>query len=269
MEVGVFQFAPLLGRPAANRERILRALAEAPGPPDLVVLPELSLTGYLLPDRAAVRRLAEPVPGPTTDALTDLTRRRGVHVLVGLAERAGDEVFNSAVLVGPEGPVGVYRKVHLFGREPELFTPGAEPWPVVRVGEVPVGILICFDWIFPEAARTLALRGARLLALPANLVLPYAHEAIRTRALENRVFCVLANRVGREEAEGCEPLTFRGGSRLVGPEGEVLLDLGGEEALAGAAIAPELAARKVLPGAGDLFRMRRPELYGALTERGR
>jgi predicted amidohydrolase len=118
--------------------------------------------------------------------------------VAGLAERRGDRLYNAAVYLGPEGVRAVYRKVYLFDREQESFDPGDEPFRVHRLGQARLGILVCFDWMFPEAARSLALQGADILVHPANLVLPHGPSAMLTRALENGVFTATANRVGLE-----------------------------------------------------------------------
>ncbi|MBN2490959.1 MAG: acyltransferase [Planctomycetes bacterium] len=268
MRLAIQQFVPEFGAVEGNRERLAAAVEAAPEAAaiDLLVAPELAFTGYRFRDRAELERLAEPVPGPTTEALVALARRLDLHVVAGLAERDGERVYNAAALVGPAGVVGRYRKVHLFADERRLFDPGREPWPVLRVGDVPVGLMICFDWIFPEAARTLALGGAWVIALPANLVLPHCQSAVVTRAIENRVFIALSNRAGADRREGLEALRFTGQSRIVGPDGEVLVECERDEAAVRAVeIDPALAADKTLASGNDIFAERRPALYGALT----
>jgi len=267
--LAVQQFIPEFGAVEANRRRLIAALEATPDAEriDLVVLPELIVTGYRFRDRAELERLAEPIPGPTTEAFGALARRLDLHLVIGLAERAGERVYNSAALVGPTGVVGRYRKVHLFADERRIFDAGSEPWPVFRVGDVPVGIMICFDWIYPEAARTLALHGAWVIAVPANLVLPLCQPALVTRSIENRVFTALANRAGADRRQGLEPLRFTGRSRIVGPDGEVLVEVGCEdEAVCTVEIDPALAADKTLASGNEIFAERRPDLYGALTE---
>jgi len=237
---------------------------------DLAVLPELITTGYQFRDRAELEKLAETIPGPTTEAFQELSGRMDLHVVVGLAERNGDKVYNSAALIGGDGVVGIYRKVHLFAEERTLFDAGNEAWPVFRIGDVAVGLMICFDWIYPEAARTLALEGARIIVLPANLVLPFCQEAMVTRSIENRVFSVVANRAGSDSREGLAPVAFTGRSRIIGPDGEVLVDLdSSEEAVRVVKIDPELAASKRVASGNELFKERRPDLYGALTDPGK
>ena len=117
----------------------------------------------------------------------------------GLNERDGDRLYNSAVLVGPEGYVGRYRKLHLFMNEKDYFQPGDAGLPVFDIGACKVGMLVCFDWQFPEAWRVLALKGADVICHPANLVLPgLAQRAVPIHALTNRVYVVTGNRTGTE-----------------------------------------------------------------------
>jgi len=271
LRVAVQQFVPEFGQVRANRDRLVANLEAAPGAEriDLAVLPELIVTGYRFRDRAELLTFAETIPGPTTEALQAAASRLDAHVIIGLAERDGDRVYNSAALIGPDGVQGTYRKVHLFADERTLFDAGQRPWPVFRVHDVPVGLMICFDWIFPEAARSLALQGAQVIALPANLVLPHCQAAMVTRSIENRVFSVIANRGGEDRREGLEPVRFTGASRIIGPEGEVLVECDRRgEAVRAVEIAPGLAASKVVPSGNDIFAERRPDLYGALTDRG-
>jgi len=271
VRVAVQQFVPEFGQVQANRDRLVASLEAAPaaGKIDLAVLPELIVTGYAFGSRAELETFAETVPGPTTEAVQAAARRLDAHVIIGLAERDGERVYNAAALIGPDGVLGTYRKVHLFADERTIFDAGQEPWPVFRVDDVPVGLMICFDWIYPEAARSLALAGARVIALPANLVLPHCQAAMVTRSIENRVFSVIANRGGEDRREGREPIRFTGGSRIIGPDGEVLVECDrDEEAVRTVEIAPGLAASKVVPSGNDIFAERRPDLYGALSERG-
>ena len=130
-------------------------------------------------------------------------------------------MYNSSALVGPRGFIGIYRKVHLYYREKLLFAPGDLGFPVFKLPFGNVGMMICFDWIFPESARMLALAGAEIILHPSNLVLPHCPDAMITRALENRVFTVTANRIGTEDRGGIK-LSFIGKSEIVSPKGKVL-----------------------------------------------
>src|SRR5919202_6692477 len=121
-----------------------------------------------------------------------------MYLVAGLAELHSERCYNSAVVLGPSGFIGTYRKTHLFFEETLLFAPGDTGFPVWQAGGAKIGVMICFDWFYPEAARTLALKGAEVLCHPSNLVLPYCPDAMVTRCLENHLFSVTANRIGSE-----------------------------------------------------------------------
>jgi predicted amidohydrolase len=261
MRVGFCQFNPAFGEVERNLDRVAARLAGIRT--DLMVLPELFASGYQFASAEEVRDLSEPVPdGPTTRRLLDLARERETYIVAGLPERAGGRIYNSAVLVGPGGLIGCYRKTHLFDEETRWFAPGDTGFQVWDIGAAKVGVLICFDWYYPESARTLALRGAEILCHPSNLVLPHCPDAMVTRCLENRVFAVTANRIGTEARGGREPLTFVGQSEIVGPSGKILHRARRDaDELAVVEIEPAEARRKDLNTYNDLLKDRRPALY--------
>lgn len=260
MKVGFLQMVPEFGKREANLERVAALLDGVSA--DLIVLPELFSTGYLFIDSRELEQMAEPFPGgPTSASLAGMAARHGLTLVAGVLERDGSQFFNSAVVVGPEGPMALYRKVHLFREEKRWFAPGDGGFRVVDVKGVPVGLMICFDWIFPEAARTLALAGARVLCHPSNLVLPHCQKAMVTRCLENRVFAVTANRGGTEHRGG-KRMAFTGRSQVTSPLGEVLIQ-GSEsgEEVGVVEIDPALAGDKRITPENDLFLDRRRECY--------
>ena len=190
---------------------------------DLLVLPELCASGYQFVSNDEVRDLAEPVPaGPTTKRLLELAKRRQMVIVAGLPERAGTSYYNSAVVVGPQGFIGCYRKTHLFSRKRCSSLPGDTGFQVWDIGPARIGVMICFDWYYPEAARTLALKGADIICHPSNLVLPNCPDSMPVRCLENRVFAVTCNRTGSEARQGKERLTYIGNSEVVSPRGAIL-----------------------------------------------
>ena len=234
---------------------------------DLYVLPELFNTGYQFVNRSEVEELAEEIPGGITcQLLSRLARRRSCYLVAGLAEKDGLKVFNSSVLIGPQGHVSTYRKIHLFDEEKIWFQPGDRPFQTAAVGDTRIGLMICFDWIFPEAMRSLALHGAHVICHSANLLLPFCQNAMITRCLENHVFAVTANRIGSEKRKE-RSLTFTGGSQIVGPRGEILAQSGpgGEEAKA-VEIDPLIAWDKHITGRNHLFNDRRPDMYTGMME---
>lgn len=260
MTVGALQFAPKFGQPMENLERIRQLLTGIEA--DLVVLPELPFTGYSFRDREELLRLSEdPDSSVLVDGLASICRSGGLRVVTGFAERVGDRCFNSALLVGSDGLAGRYRKLHLFNREKELFDPGDLPLGVFEVEGTRLGMMVCFDWMFPEVARTLALGGAEILCHPANLVLPYCQRTMLSRCTENLVFAVTANRTGTED-RGNGALTFTGRSQIVAPGGTLLAQAGEstDEVLL-AEFDPSLARDKWMTPGNHIFQDLRPEFY--------
>jgi predicted amidohydrolase len=260
MRVGFLQFAPRHGEVGENLDYVVRALSKVRA--DLVVLPELCTTGYLFPSRSEVTRLGEPVPtGHTCETMAALSRQTGTTVVWGMPVVAGSRLFNSAVMVTPQGEFHVYHKAHLFLDEKDLFDRGDSPFPVFDIGAIKVGMLVCFDHFFPEAARSLALRGAQIICHPSNLVLDYAQANSVTRAVENRVFWILANRTGSETL-GEKTLRFNGRSQIVAPDGRLLGCAGSaSEELLIVEIDPAEALDKKVTPRNDLFLDRRTDLY--------
>jgi predicted amidohydrolase len=263
LRAGFFQFAPVFGQKEENLEKVSLAVSDAAF--DLLVLPEFFATGYYFVSHDEVERLSEKVPeGPTTQYLADISRQKNCYIIAGLPEKDGLQVFNSAVFTGPEGFIGVYRKTHLFFEEKLYFTPGDSGFLVWDTEVGRIGIMICFDWFFPESMRTLALRGAEIIGHPANLVLPYCPSAMPIRCLENRVFAVTANRTGQEERRKGMPLKFIGQSLIASPAGEVREKAPeDEQVLMIAEIDSAEARNKALNERNDLFKDRRPEMYDA------
>jgi predicted amidohydrolase len=225
MRLAVVQTNPIFGEAKSNVRAAL-ALVESVGA-DLYVLPELFNTGYNFIDAREVRTLSEEESGFTFQSVREFAAARSCYLVYGFAERA-DRIYNSSALVGPDGLGGIYRKVHLFDREKLFFTPGNLGFPVFDLPFGRVGMMICFDWIYPESARTLALKGAQLIAHPSNLVLPHCPDAMVTRCLENRVFAATANRIGCENRGGVD-LRYIGKSEIVSPSGKILKRLAEDE----------------------------------------
>ena len=157
-------------------------------------------------------------------------------------------------------------QIHLFHEEKQIFAPGNLPLEIIDYRGFRLGMMICFDWIFPELTRCLALMGAQIVCHPANLVLPYCQEAMRTRSIENRIFTVTANRIG-EEARGEDKLIFTGQSQFTNNRGEVIYRASPDkEEVHCADIDIGEADNKKIDGLNDLFRDRRVDFYGRLGE---
>src|SRR6187549_1139317 len=261
MRVGYYQNNPEFGKVAENLDRIAAALETAAA--DLLVLPELCASGYQFVSTEEVRDVAEPVPsGRTTKRLLDLAKYRQMVIVAGLPEQAGTTFYNSAVAVGPQGFIGCYRKTHLFFEETLFFTPGDTGFHVWDIGLAKIGVMICFDWYYPEAARTLALKGAEIICHPSNLILPNCPDSMPVRCLENRVFAVTSNRTGSEARGGKDQLTFIGNSEVVTPKGVIQHRAShDQEELIIVEIDPAQARNKNLNRYNDLLRDRRTSLY--------
>lgn len=270
MQVAVAQTQPRLGENERNLEAGLARFDEAVAAgAELLVLPECAIPGYMFESLDEAMPFAEEIPGPTTEALEEACRRLGAHVVCGLLEREGDVLYNAAVLVGPDGLIGSYRKTHLPFLGVDRFTTPGDELPVFDTPLGRIGLEICYDLRFPEVTRALALRGAEIVAHPTNfpMAAKVQTEVITlARAAENRIYLLTANRVGKERwGEFC------GWSQIVDPFGKRLAEADEtEEKLLVADIDLEKARDKdyVIPGEYELYLFgdRRPGLYGALVE---
>jgi predicted amidohydrolase len=264
MKAGFVQFDPLFGKVKKNIEKAIQLIESLDA--DVIVLPEFFNTGYLFTSKQEADELAEIIPGgPTTEALCGIAGRKNVHLVGGLIEKAGGRLYNAAILVSPQGHVATYRKVHLFNEENLWFTPGDKGFEVYDIGSCKLGIMICYDWIFPESMRVLALKGAEVICHPANLVLPFCQDAMITRCLENRVFAITANRTGTEQRGG-RTFRYTGRSQITGPVANILYRAGADTEETGVVdIDVSLARNKRLNPFNDLLGDRRAAFYGALT----
>jgi predicted amidohydrolase len=218
---------------------------------DVLVLPELANSGYNFETREQAASAAEEVDkGPFCALLRDWSAG-GKLAVGGFCERGDEGLYNSAA---------VYRKAHLFANEATFFQPGNVKPPVFEFNGNKYGVMICFDWFFPEVARSLALRGAQIILHPSNLVLPWCQKAMLTRSIENRVFTATANRTGVDR-----DLAFSGLSQVTSPKGEVLAQADGtSDDVVWADVNLNDANNKMVTKMNDLFACRRPELYDDL-----
>ncbi|MBW2305017.1 MAG: carbon-nitrogen hydrolase [Deltaproteobacteria bacterium] len=261
MKIGFVQLAPVLGDPDATIQKIDRLIQDKTA--DLLVLPELCNSGYNFRDATQAREWAEEIEhSGFIRFLEAKCSELDLHIVSGFNEMAGDHLYNTAVLVGPEGLQGKYRKIHLFMKEKDYFHPGDREPAVFDLGECKVGCLVCFDWIFPEVWRILALKGADIICHPSNLVLPgLAQSAVPIHALSNRIFVVTANRTGKEG-----DLAFTGLSTIADPRGNILLQASRDKEEVGVVeIDPSLSRNKWVTPRNHIFEDRRPELYRYLV----
>ena len=265
MKIGYYQFRPLFGKVQKNLNKVVHTLSDVSA--DLIVLPELAFTGYYFKDRQETFELSEdPADSTTVATLIELCQKENFYLVTGFAERKGDKVFNSSLLVAPEGLIHTYRKLHLFNEETKCFDPGDTPLQVQEVRGARIGMMVCFDWIFPEVARTLTLQGAQILCHPSNLVLSYCQQAMLCRCLENSLFAITANRFGSDKRPHGE-LRFTGKSQIVAPKGVLLQRAPSQrESLFITEIAPRLADYKNITKFNQLLEDRRPDFYSPLCE---
>ena len=272
MKVAAVQMDIRIGEIDANLSAICDRLREAAGAgATLIAFPECAVSGYCFESLEEARPFAQPVPGPAVQHLSEACSELGVFAVFGMLEVADDKLFNVAVLTGPAGLVGVYRKTHLPYLGVDRFTSfGERPYAVHSAGDVRVGMTICYDAAFPEASRSLTLLGADVIVLPTNWppgAERMASHAINTRAMENNVYYMAVNRVGEERG-----VDFIGRSIICSPSGQTLASADpSAEVILYADIDPEAARKKTVvrvPGKHIIDRLadRRPELYGTVVE---
>ena len=258
MKVGFFQFYPKLKDVEYNFTKIKDTLEGLNA--DLIVLPELALSGYNFLSKNELKPVAERCMN-LSDEFKNLAKRKNMLIIVGFPETCENKIYNSAFAFLPNGEIKIYRKLHLFYYEKELFEPGNKDLFVFEYNGVRIGMMICFDWFFPEVTRILALKGADIIVHLTNLVLPYAQRVMPIRALENRVYVILANRFG-EEKNGDRVFKFTGKSIIADIDGEILANAGEEEeTIKIVEIDPLKARNKQINKYNNLFKDRRVEFY--------
>ena len=278
VKLAVCQYAPMLGEPDSNialgTEWIARA---ADAGANLIVLPELATSGYVFQSQAEADFGSQAATdGPALATWAESCREFGVWVVAGFSERSASGRFDSAALLGAEGVIGVYRKAHLFFDEKSYFEPGDSGFPVFDLPFGRIGMLICYDLWFPEAARVLALAGAEIICVPTNWVAAFRRRVWDERgwvmgnyaavavAAQNHVFLAAADRIGSERG-----VEFLGGSCVVGPDGWMLAGPAAPSDDALLLVDVDLrqcTSRRQRTPRNDAFGDRRPEMYGTLSE---
>ena len=260
------QFEPRLFAKAENLEALLRLIEEAAaGGARLIVTPEMATTAYCWATRDEVAGDVEPVPGPTTERCGDIAARYGCWIVVGLPEvdPATGVFYNSAVLVGPDGPVGVYRKTHAYISEPKWAKDGDFGLPVFATPLGNIALTICMDACYPETSRVPALAGADVICFPTNWLSEKSPSpSWMARAAENGVYFIAANRYGLERG-----VQFSGGSAVIDPDGSLQSVLDTGDGIVWGWVDPTRARdKRPRPGsAEDLFADRRPDAYDTIT----
>jgi predicted amidohydrolase len=270
LRVSCIQFEPVIGDVAGNLARSSQLIRDAASNGSrLIVLPELANTGYVFETMDEAMSLGEPVPeGRSAQVWGALAQELSVHIVAGVTERKGDALYNSALLTGPQGHIGVYRKAHLWGRENLFFAKGDLGLPVFDTSIGKIGVAICYDGWFPETFRRLALKGAEIVCIPTNWVpmpdQPGSEPAManilhRAAAHSNGIFIACADRIGVERGQ-----PFEGQSLIIGPRGWTLAGPASRDRAQTitATIDLDEANRKDLNEFNSLLRDRRADIYG-------
>ncbi len=258
--VGILQFKPLLLKKEENIEKIISFIEKEEA--DLIVMPELAISGYSFKNKKEILKISEEIPdGKFFKIFKEMSKRKKSSYVIGFPEKYKGDLYNSALYITPY-EYGVYRKVHLFYEEKKFFKEGKKLDGIFKIKNYKIGVLICFDWIFPEASRTLALKGVSAIAHPSNLVLPVLGQmGMRVRAIENRIFTITANRTGIER-RGKKEYKFTGKSQIVNPKGEIILSFDEEEEkLKICKLDLKEAKNKFITPLNHIFKDRREKIY--------
>jgi predicted amidohydrolase len=272
VKIAAVQFDPKIMQNSQNLERMLAELKTAAGNgAKLIVFPECALPGYVYASREEALPFMETIPGQATVKLAAACKELGVYAVMGLLEKDGNKCYNAAILTGPEGLIGKYRKVHLPYLGIDRFVDhGDKGFTVYKTPIGNFGILICYDANIPESARVLALAGADIIVLPTNWPDGRGGKTPRyvivTRALENRVHFVACDRVGNERGTG-----FIGTSKIINGMGDTVAQASTdrEETIYGEVDIAEARQKKAIRPDGssvDVIADRHPEFYGEITK---
>jgi predicted amidohydrolase len=259
MRVGYIQTSPIFGEKEKNFDQINNLVSNTKA--DILVLPELFATGYTFVSKREAANFSENNEGKTAIFLEKLAKKTDALIIGGYIENSDKKIYNSAMIVSKEGVIGNYRKLHLYYKEKLWFSHGDLPLKVYRFKDFNIGVMICFDWFFPETMRSLALLGADIIAHPANLVLPYCQDAMIIRCLENKVYGITSNRIGVEK-RGSDGFKFTGKSQITSYNGGILSSAPKDEKFIDVAeIELENVRDKSINAYNHIFQDRRVEFY--------
>jgi predicted amidohydrolase len=224
LKLAQIQFAPQLGGLQNNLNKVAELLEKAASA-DFVILPELANSGYNFTDRKHALALASTVEkSDFAEMLRERSQQQNQYIVSGFHEKEGNNLFNTSLFVSPNGKIGKYRKIHLFMNEKQIFSKGDLGLPVFQTDDFTMGMLVCFDYLFPEVWRVMALKGAEFIAHPSNLVTNKAFKVVPAQAVINRFYIFTTNRTGTERN-----LSFSGRTFAVNPEGDVISEASTEQ----------------------------------------
>lgn len=265
MKITLIQNHPLFSSVDSNIKNLLDCCEKYSN--QILVFPELATCGYFFLSHEEIEPLALNSKSQFFKLVKDIAKKNNLIICFGYAEKSKGKVYNSAALIFPNGKVHNYRKTHLFYKEKLGFSQGDTGFKVFdyKPWDIKIGLMICYDWRFPESAISLALQGADLILCPSNLVTDLWHDVMKARAIENGVYLAVANRVGTEERvinKEKESLNFKGNSIIISPKGERLAQASANELEEiTAEIEPKEARNKSINSINDIFADRRPDLY--------
>jgi len=277
VKLACIQMQPSFGDVASNVARSVQLIEQAASQGvNLVVLPELCNSGYVFSNRAEAFAVAEEIPaGRTASAWMECAARHRLHLVAGICERAGNRLYNSAVVIGPQGYIGTFRKVHLWNEEALYFEPGDLGFPVFHTPIGRIGVAICYDGWFPETFRLCALQGADIVCVPTNWV-PIPGQAEGRQAManilamaaahSNSMYIACADRVGVERGqpfEGQSLIVSYTGWPVAGPASRDL-----EEIVVAEIDLGEARRKRNWNAFNQVLRDRRTDVYGEMLGSG-
>lgn len=261
MKVCAVQFEPIILDKDYNLKKIVDYSTKIDS--DLIVFPELCTSGYYL-SADELKNLAEPFNGETVRLIQEISSEQNKILIFGFPEVDRGKFYNSAAILFPDESYSkVYRKTHLFYKEKFIFTPGNTGFFNIFYPDfdLNLGTMICYDWRFPEAARTLGLAGSDLIVMPSNLVTKIWHRAMPARALDNRIYLLVANRTGTENRNN-ENLEFTGKSGIWDFNGGEMTIAGAtDECVITAEINPKETRNKDINSTNNIFNDRVIQFY--------
>lgn len=257
MKTAQIQFNPQVGELASNFKKVEVFLSKTKAS-ELVILPELANSGYNFFDRKHAMSLASEVEKNSfVEMLIETAKKQNQFIVSGFHEKEGEELFNTSLFITPKGEIGKYRKIHLFMNEKQIFSKGNLGLPVFEMQGIKLGMLICFDYLFPEIWRIMGLKGADVIAHPSNLVTYKAFRVVPAQAVINRFFIFTTNRTGTER-----DISFSGKTFVVDPEGDVISEASPDkEEILFTEVDPLKSRNKMITSKNHVLNDRFPEEY--------
>lgn len=257
LKVAQIQFNPRVGEIEANFKKVEFLFSQTVNA-RLVILPELANSGYNFLNRKHALSLATTIEkNGFVEMLVETAKKQDQFIVSGFHEREGEELFNTSLFITPGGKIGKYRKIHLFMNEKQIYSKGDLGLPVFKLDGFRMGMLICFDYLFPEIWRIMGLQGADLIAHPSNLVTYKAFKVVPAQAVINRYFIFTTNRIGQER-----DISFSGRTFAVDPEGDVFAEASKDrEEIIFSEVDPLLSHNKMITAKNHVFEDRFPEEY--------